>query len=311
MQCRPPLLIYRVVTDVLLVAFLLFPTVSFAWTQTDRCELAQETPDGKVAVAPTASGILVFLPTGLVADGTEAEIGIDDQSWTERVVGGAIELRGGAEPFLKKKRMTVQVDGEQMLGCDLSGSAAAWKMLQDCEPAVETGGWVILSGEITASTDDRIIGAIRRQHPRGLLLSSVGGLEEEAQRIGYAVREAGLATKVQSDGQCLSECTYIFAAGTSRTVETGGRVGIPSSLMTKGLGVLFVDPGPVTESALYFSEMGVKATKLAVLASSAKTNDIRVFSLAELQELDLVGIPVPEATTSSIAGLGPDTRGNH
>jgi hypothetical protein len=293
----------------LLLLLLMIPAASWAWTLTDRCELTRETPKGTVSVSPTTSGILLYLPEGLVADDTLVRVGVGRKSWRMRMVGGAVELKGGAKPFLEQNWMTVHVDGKQVLGFNLSGSSTEWEKLEDCEPAVAGGGWVSLSGEIAASTDDQIIGAIRRQRPEGLLLDSAGGLAAEAQRIGYAVREARMATKVEANGKCLSECTFVLAAGTPRTIDAGGRVGIPASMITKGLGVLLSGQGSVADSAVYFNGMGVNGGKMAVLATSAQKDGIRVFTPTELRDLGFVDTSAPKATAATIATGFSNTDG--
>jgi hypothetical protein len=284
----------------LLILFLL-PASSWAWTLTDRCELARETPKGTVAVARIPKGILLYPPDGLIANDARVKVGIGGRIWRARVVGGGIELQGGVGPFLEKNWATVHVDGDHALGFSLSGSSGAWEKLQDCERVQGRGGWVVLRGEIGASSDDEIISAIRRRQPEGVLLDSAGGLAEEAQRIGDAVRKAGMATKVEAAGQCLSECTFILAAGTPRTVEAGGRVGVTPSLITGGLGVFGGDQTTVTDSAVYFKRMGVNGGKLAVLATLPGGDaEVRTFTPAELRELELVDTSTPTAAVSAI-----------
>jgi hypothetical protein len=161
-------------------------------------------------------------------------VSIGNRSWRERVVGEAVELKRGVKPFLEKNWVSVHSAGDFLLGFNLAGSSKVREKLSDCEPTENRNGWLPLTGEITASSDDRIIKAIRRQRPEGLLLDSVGGLTEEAQRIGYAVHEAGMATKARSDRQCLSECTFILATGRPRTVDVGGRVGISNAIAPSG-----------------------------------------------------------------------------
>lgn len=285
----------------ILLLLLMIPASSWAWTLTDRCELTRETPKGMVTVTSSPIGVLLYLPDGLVSNDTLVSVSIGNKSWRKRLVGGAVELNGGTKPLLEKNWATVHADGDQVLGFNLSGFSAAWEQLQGCEPSLDGGGWVSLVGEITASTDDEIITAIRRQRPEGLLLNSAGGLAEEAQRIGSAVREAGLATKVQANRQCLSECTFILAAGIPRTVEANGRVGIPASLITQGLGVFQSDQGSIAESAVYFRGMGVNGGSLAVLATSAHQGDMRILTPVELRGLGFVDTSAPKSTTATIA----------
>ncbi|MCG6861872.1 MAG: hypothetical protein LJE70_11420 [Chromatiaceae bacterium] len=285
-----------------LLLFLMIPACSWAWTPTERCELAQETPTGTVAVSPTRRGILLYLPEGFVTDGTWVTVSIGSRIWRVRAVDSAVELKGGTEAFLERNWATVSTEGDQVLGFNLSGSSSAWEKLEDCERTINQGLWIALSGEITVSTGDRIIGAIRRRRPEGLLLDSSGGLADVAQRIGYAVREAQMATKVPADGECLSECAFILAAGSPRTVETGSRVGITASLITKGLGAFLSGRGSLVDSAAYFSAMDVKGGRLAVLATDGAHEDLRIFTREELSELGLANTSVPRATTPAVPG---------
>jgi hypothetical protein len=286
-----------------LVLLLMGPAYAWAWTVTERCELARETPKGTVTVAQNPNGILLYLPEGLAAEGISVKVSFGSRSWQTPLVGGAVELTGGAKPFLEKNWATVHADGENLLGFNLSGSSEAWEKLQECESDIDEGGWVSLIGEISASTDDEIIRAIRRQRPEGLILDSPGGLAEEAQRIGYAVRGAGLATKVQADAQCLAECTFVLAAGKPRTVEEKGRAGVPAQLIIQGLGVFQGDQESVADTAVYFGAMGVDGGKLAVLATSAREKDVRVLTRQELHSVGLVDESAPVTKSTTIGRL--------
>jgi hypothetical protein len=218
-----------------------------------------------------------------------------------------VELEEAAEPFLEKNWMTVHADGDLLLGFSLRGTSAAWERLDGCEPALgSAGGWIHLSGEITGSTDDEMIAAIRRQRPEGMVLDSTGGLLEEAQRIGRTVRQAGLATEVEAGGECLSECTFVLAAGKPRIVQEGARVGIRPALVTSGLGVYEREQGHSAEAAAYFTRMGVDGGKLAVLVTSAPNGELYTFSRTELRELGLADTGAPLAARTTVAESASD-----
>jgi hypothetical protein len=293
-----------------LLLLILLPTLALAWTVNDRCEVTRETPKGAVAVAPAPRGILFYPPDGLVPNDSRIKVGIGNRSWTPRVIGGAVELEGGLKPFLETNWMTVHLDRDYLLGFNLLGSSAAWEKLKGCEPVPGTGTWESLSGEITASTDDDIISAIRRRRPEGLVLDSPGGLAEEAQRIGYAVRAAGMATKVEANGQCLSECAFILAAGVPRTVAAGACVGVRPSLVTGGLGVLLDEQGTVSAAAVYFGAVGVNGGRLAVLAASTASDDVRAFTPAELHEAGLVDTKRPARGARIVDTGDPNSDAN-
>jgi len=300
---------------VILPIFLLllaFPAIAFGWTLNERCELALETPEGVVSAARTEKGILLYFPDGLVANDTRVKVGIGGRNWIVPVIGGGVELEEATEPFLEKNWMTVHADGDLLLGFNLRGTSAAWERLDGCEPARGRGGsWIRLSGEIIGSTDDEMISAIRRQRPEGVMLDSPGGLLAEAQRIGRTVREAGLSTKVEAGGECLSECTFVLAAGDPRIVEEGARVGVRPALVTSGLGVYEREQGPSAETAAYFTRMGVDGGKLAALVTSAAAGDLHVFSRTELRELGLAdtGAPLSVRSTVDESASDEDERG--
>ena len=278
-----------------LVALLLLPSLGAAWTLNDRCELTRETPKGTVSVARTPNGILLYLPAGLVADDARIKVDVGSRTWRGQQIGGAVELQGGVGPFLAKNWMSVYAGGDHVLGFSLLGTSAAWTELDRCAPAGDGGDWIALAGEITQATDDGIIAAIRRQRPEGLVLNSTGGLAVEAQRIGHAVRAAGMAAKVEAGGQCLSECTFVLAAGISRSVEAGARVGLRPALVTNGLGVWAGNQRSAAETAAYFDAMGVNGGKLAVLATSSAGAGERIFSPTELRDTGLVTTGRPAA----------------
>jgi hypothetical protein len=283
------------------LGLLLFTGAAHAWTVNDRCELVGETPEGPVAVAAMPDALLLYPPAGLVENDDRVRVAIGKRVWNQRVVGGTLVLAGATRPFLEHNRVSLRADGDQLLAFSLLGSAAAWQELEDCDPPPPTG-WFTLSGEVSAATDDEIVGAIRRQRPEGLILDSPGGLAREAQRIGTAVRRAAMATKVASDGRCLSECLFILAAGAPRTVDPGAMVGLRPSLVTGGLGVFRPVAGPVVDSAVYFSGMGVDGGKLAILAMAAGRDELHLLSVAELKEAGLSNDGANRAATSLALG---------
>ena len=285
---------------------LLAPICAHAWTLNDRCELTKETPEGVAAVSRTAAGMLLQLPAGLVPNDTWVQVGIGSRTWRKRVVGGAVTLGNSAKAFREKNWLTVRSDNEQLLGFSLAGSMAGWTDLEACELDVSGGDWLVLTGEIDESTDDRIIATIRREHPRGLILNSPGGLVAEAQRIGSAVRDLGMETKVRANGQCLSACVFILAAGAPRTAETGARIGIHPSLVTRGLGS-FADKQPsVADTTAYFAGMGVDGGRLAVLSTEVTSTNIRILTPEQLRSLRLVdnAPPVTRTRKGFVAATG-------
>jgi hypothetical protein len=105
--------------------------------------------------------------------------------------------------------------------------------------------------------------------------------------------------------QCLSECVFILAAGTSRSVEPGARVGLSPSLITKDLGVFDADRERPHDSAVYFTGMGVDGGKLAVLATSLTSGDIHLLTPGELEEVGLVDAKLPALARDPLATRSP------
>ena len=101
-----------------------------------------------------------------------------------------------------------------------------------------------LTGMIEAPDADRLRSELTRLRAQGvagegplavLELSSKGGNLLEGIKIGYLLREFGVATVVRREDACLSACALAFLGGTgrrsgptaepSRTLEIGGQVG--------------------------------------------------------------------------------------
>jgi len=296
----------RFVTVRGLLLLFLFPACSWSWTLTDHCELRRETPQGAIIVVPGDRSILLLLPQGLVPSGSWVTIRIGRRNWQVRALDDAVELAGMANPFLDSESLTLIAGRKELLTFSLDGSSSAWTKLRDCESPVRGGGWISLSGEITPLTDDRIMRAIRYLRPHGVLLDSIGGSALEAMRVGFTIRSEGIATKVESNSQCLSECTFILAAGTPRVVDDGARVGIPTSLITRGLGVFEHAQEKLSDSATYFGYMGIDSRRLAVLSTGAETDGVRALTPAELREVRLADNPLPDRKPAVSPTQPPD-----
>lgn len=118
------------------------------------------------------------------------------------------------------------------------------------------------------------------------ILNSKGGNIDEAIKIGRLIRQERFSTMVQPDGQCLSACVYILAAGIDKKVE--GVVGIhrpyfPSATNEDaGTQIKLIKAA----SAAYFEEMNIPST-LAEEMYSIKPNEIKILSEAELKKYRL------------------------
>jgi hypothetical protein len=97
------------------------------------------------------------------------------------------------------------------------------------EHAVEQFGRILLlSGEISEGDAKRFENHLSSMNakPDLIALHSPGGMVEEAQEIGRAIRDANLSTAVLAGGFCVSSCPYILAGGANRIVSLRAIVGM-------------------------------------------------------------------------------------
>lgn len=160
---------------------------------------------------------------------------------------------------------------------------------------------VALDGTIGGGAIVELRDAIARYDlgPRDvLLLDSPGGDLGNAAVMGRMIRRHGLATRVGAlregrlePADCASACVALFAAGTSRVLPEGSRIGIHSfrSLDDGGRTVAEVERSArATErrEVAYFAEMGV-APELEESAARVSSDDIRWLTPEEAMGLKL------------------------
>ena len=83
----------------------------------------------------------------------------------------------------------------------------------------------LATGPIDARAAERLTAWLEslppERRPKSLELRSGGGHLMGALRLGRAIREAGLETRVTSRPGCRSACTYAFLGGVTRQAEPG------------------------------------------------------------------------------------------
>jgi hypothetical protein len=65
-------------------------------------------------------------------------------------------------------------------------------------------------------------------------LNSVGGSLYEGTSLARVVRAASLNTRVMERSVCTSACFLVFAAGSTKSVQNGARVGVHAATMASG-----------------------------------------------------------------------------
>lgn len=129
---------------------------------------------------------------------------------------------------------------------------------------------------------------------RYLVISSRGGLVEQAIDLGHFLRAEGIKVIVPHQGYCLSACTLALAGGIERVVYPSAFVGVhqwavdgaadgtPHELYVEG-------QSDMATQMLYFEEMGV-SSRVGLWAAMTPPEEITLISNAELAETRLATI---------------------
>ncbi|MBT0958819.1 hypothetical protein IV417_15625 [Alphaproteobacteria bacterium KMM 3653] len=90
------------------------------------------------------------------------------------------------------------------------------------------GGGTVIYGQIKEGDFTRFSDWLEDQSPapETLWLNSPGGSVSDALDIGRLIRERGITTAMDADGQCLSACPYILMGGAERHITKGAWVGV-------------------------------------------------------------------------------------
>ncbi len=124
-----------------------------------------------------------------------------------------------------------------------------------------------------------------------LRLDSPGGSVGDALAIGRAIRDAGIATEMESGAVCLSACPYMLAGGTTRRVDAEASVGVhqhyfgENTALPAFLAVESIQRGQA-DVVQYLDEMGID---LRLMRHSLATPPDEIYILVE-EELVEYGI---------------------
>jgi hypothetical protein len=104
-----------------------------------------------------------------------------------------------------------------------------------------TNGAITISvaGEIVEGDAEALRLEIRRAEIGGysiseIQLNSVGGSLYEGASVARVIRASSLNTKVAAGDTCASACFLVFAAGLTKSVRTGARVGVHAATTDSG-----------------------------------------------------------------------------
>ena len=93
---------------------------------------------------------------------------------------------------------------------------------------LQTGGTLRLQGTIDPGAGERLATELsaRGEYVTLVTLDSPGGSVEDALIMSAALRERGLATRVESGALCASSCPIVLSGGAVREVSEGASVGV-------------------------------------------------------------------------------------
>lgn len=171
--------------------------------------------------------------------------------YVEPVLPPAVRTAVPEQPYPGDPRQHITLDGEALR--------------QPMEFELLQGGVMSAQGAIDLGAARRFAAELeeRGEYVRTLSLNSNGGSLEDALSIARLVRERGLAVSIDAGALCASSCPLILAAGTTRSVDVKGAVGLHQFYAANDLGG--IDPAQAMSDAQattarisrHLSEMGV------------------------------------------------------
>lgn len=134
--------------------------------------------------------------------------------YVEPVLLPAVRTAVPDQPYPGDPRQHVRLDAQA------SRQPMQFELLQ--------GGVMNAQGAIDPGAARRFTAELeeRGEYVRTISLNSNGGSLEDALSIARLVRERGLAASVEAGALCASSCPLILAAGTTRSVDAKGAVGL-------------------------------------------------------------------------------------
>lgn len=125
------------------------------------------------------------------------------------------------------------------------------------------GDVLVISGQIENNDDMRMTREMEN-NPRSIELNSTGGKVEAAINMANMIRSRNIPVFVGSRDTCASACFLLFAAGSSKTVEPGAKIGVHRVSNMQGGEV---SDGTVMMADLY-AKAGVPASIIGKMAST-------------------------------------------
>lgn len=157
--------------------------------------------------------------------------------------------------------------------------------------ASKNGGVTItLSGPITFGDSDTFTRELQQATDAGkavetVQLDSGGGRLVEGVKLATAIKDAGISTSVGPGDVCASACFLIFAAGATKFLGDGARVGVHKASDKDGRET--TSSGAATESMAHFAkELGVPAS---IIARMVRTPSKQIVWL-DSQDLKAMGV---------------------
>lgn len=176
--------------------------------------------------------------------------------------------------------------------CSLGGLDEAAQDYMSATFEVE-GNTAFMNGVIDGTTPGEVRDLIE-DYPevRRIVMENVDGSDDDEANLRAArrVREHGFHTHVPADGLIASGGTDFFIAGTTRTVENGGRVGVHSWAAGDDTeGADLPDDHPDHEPYLdYYWEMGIPEDFYWFTLDAAPSSDMHWMTQEELAHYEIV-----------------------
>ncbi len=161
-----------------------------------------------------------------------------------------------------------------------------------------------LAGPIVPGDDANLQAQLDQAHRLGvkflaIALSSPGGNVMTGWSLAKIVRTRQLATVVADNGQCMSACFYVFAAGVNRFATTSARIGVHSAAIngkeTDDTKVVTLD-----KARQLFHELDVPAAIVGALMMTGP-DDIYILSPTDLASMHVDFLPTPAAEAPKLA----------
>lgn len=161
---------------------------------------------------------------------------------------------------------------------------------------------ILLDGEIGINTPLEFRRATAaRPNAKVLVLGSPGGYVASALIVAGDVHTKGLSTSIPRGFGCYSSCAYIFFAGKERLAE--GELGVHQMFGVNDASGVQSTVSDVIEALEEFDT----PTEVVTRMFRTPSDDIYVFSAAELDSLNINRLGPDVLTTANVANIAPPT----